>query len=103
MSLLDKITRPTLLLDEQKCRDVALAEQLIHASGKGIKLAFQGFLSHFGESYQAHGPDQIRSVYEHGVGALTELKNTLPGSHPGFISVGDTPTCSVLDELQPLN
>jgi len=64
------------------------------------KLDFKGFLSHFGESYQARNPDEIDIIFCHGVRELQQIKRFLHPGQAGLISVGDTPTCSVADDFR---
>lgn len=80
--------------------NVTLAERLILSPGPGTRLVFQGFLSHFGESYQVFGPDEVGKVYSNGVSALRQLRDAIPTTQHGILSVGDTPTCSMLKEFQ---
>ncbi len=64
-------------------------------------LAFAGLLSHSGQTYAAAGPDEIRAIHEQVVSRLTTLQHDLAaaGCEPGAISLGDTPSCSVVDSF----
>jgi D-serine deaminase-like pyridoxal phosphate-dependent protein len=74
-------------------------------------LDFKGLLTHAGHSYYAKSVDDIRKIHDETVERMTAVKNHLTAS--GFetceISVGDTPTCSVVekfdgvDEIRPGN
>ena len=76
---------------------------------KSKNLVFKGFLSHFGNTYSASGRQEIIDIYNNSVNRLTELKNSLPDSNNIMLSIGDTPSCSVVpdlsaaDEIRPGN
>ena len=65
------------------------------------KLDFRGLLTHAGHSYYATSVEDIRKIHDETVERLTAVRDHLKAS--GFetceISVGDTPTCSVVDDL----
>jgi len=68
-------------------------------------LSFRGLLSHAGHSYQARGGVQVEAVYRDTVSKLRALKGALEaeGIHPVLISHGDTPTCSVVEDLSEVD
>ena len=82
---------------------------IIDGCTRSNKLEFHGFLSHFGESYDARSPDEIKQIYSHNVNELQQIRCSLKPGQQGIISVGDTPTCNVLesftgvDEIRPGN
>ncbi|MBL6950040.1 MAG: alanine racemase [Bacteroidales bacterium] len=80
--------------------NINLIETIINGCKQSHKLDFKGFLSHFGESYQASNPDEIEKIFYHGVRELQQIKRSLHPGQAGLISVGDTPTCSVADDFQ---
>lgn len=75
------------------------------------KLDFRGLLTHAGHSYYAKSVDEIRKIHDETVERLTAVKDHLrsSGIETCEISVGDTPTCSVVsnfdgvDEIRPGN
>ena len=84
--------------------------ELLNEISSSSNLNFQGFLSHFGNSYSARGVDEIRSIYEKGRSAMLRLKSEFILEYPDLIvSIGDTPCCSVIerfdgiDEIRPGN
>ena len=79
--------------------DLATIERIIRGCQQSWKLRFQGFLSHFGESYHATGTDEIENIYHHGIQELQKIQRHADPEHRGIISVGDTPSCSVLEEF----
>jgi len=89
--------------------DADLIKLLVEACNGDRLLSFSGFLSHFGESYHALNVQEIKQVYDHGVRELYQIRAFHQGGVNGIISVGDTPSCSVLDlfpgvdEIRPGN
>lgn len=75
------------------------------------KLNLRGLLTHAGHSYYAKSVDDIRKIHDETVERMTAVKNHLmaSGIETCEISVGDTPTCSVVenfdgvDEIRPGN
>lgn len=65
------------------------------------KLTMTGLLTHSGHSNAAHSKEEIRNIYLETVTRLNDVKTFL--MKEGFsqikISIGDTPTCSVMDEF----
>jgi len=66
-------------------------------------LNFSGLLSHFGNTYQAKNQNEIRKIYNTGVEDLVMLKKQLKLETEVIISVGDTPSCSLLDEFKDVD
>ena len=63
-------------------------------------LVFKGFLSHFGNTYKETGKAGIKRIYKNSLEQLLRLKHALSAAYPGIIiSVGDTPSCSVMDDF----
>ena len=75
------------------------------------KLDFRGLLTHAGHSYYAKSVDEIRKIHDETAERMTAVKThlTANGIETCEISVGDTPTCSVVekfdgvDEIRPGN
>jgi D-serine deaminase-like pyridoxal phosphate-dependent protein len=64
------------------------------------KLVFKGFLTHSGDTYHAAGPEGVRNIHDESLARLNRLKNEHSSSFPGLIiSVGDTPSCSIVEDL----
>ena len=90
---------------EQKHR-----EQIVKAIENGNKTTFIGFLAHAGHSYDCRSNNAIKTVHEQSKTLLSKLKEIFIQSYPEMIiSVGDTPTCSTMedfswaDEIRPGN
>ena len=75
------------------------------------RLHFRGLLTHSGHAYKAANPQAVREVYADTVSKLTALKEFLELNRVFTveISMGDTPTCSSVeqfygvDEIRPGN
>jgi len=87
------------------------AVELAREIEKADKLSFCGLLTHSGHSYHAKSKEQIKEIYFDTISKMSRVKEALKGA--GFddvqVSVGDTPTCSVVkdlsgvDEIRPGN
>ncbi len=63
-------------------------------------LSFKGFLTHDGNTYHAPSPAEIRQIYQKSISRLQALKERyLPEFRNILISVGDTPACSIVEDL----
>jgi D-serine deaminase-like pyridoxal phosphate-dependent protein len=64
-------------------------------------LSLAGILTHAGQSYEAKSTDEIKGIYFDSVFKMRKLQDELQAE--GFsnteISVGDTPTCSLVDDF----
>ncbi len=74
-------------------------------------LSFKGFLTHDGHSYKIRNDkNAIRNIYQNTITIAKKLKQKYSTHYPGLLfSLGDTPTCSVIetfteiDEIRPGN
>lgn len=86
---------------------VALACQISNSE----KMVFKGLLTHSGHTYQARSANEVRLIYYDTVQKLKQLKQKLieQGFAATQISIGDTPSCSIVedfsgvDEIRPGN
>jgi D-serine deaminase-like pyridoxal phosphate-dependent protein len=85
-------------------------DRIINVLTNSETLVFRGFLSHFGNTYQANSTAEIEDIYHSSLLHLNVLKSKFKIEYPEIIvSVGDTPTCSILadlsgaDEIRPGN
>jgi D-serine deaminase-like pyridoxal phosphate-dependent protein len=62
-------------------------------------LNFKGILAHFGHSYKTKGKSEIQKIYNEGISKLTHLKNEIQ-VEDCLISIGDTPSCSLINEFK---
>jgi D-serine deaminase-like pyridoxal phosphate-dependent protein len=77
---------------------------------KSDHLSVAGLLTHAGHSYKARSISEIQAVHNESISRMISLKNHFTGKYPDLlISVGDTPTCSrmedfrMVDEIRPGN
>lgn len=75
-------------------------------------MEFIGFLTHAGHSYDCRDNDQVLKIHHESRRLLLQLQNSYSNVFPNLqLSVGDTPTCSIvdptefdgLDEIRPGN
>ncbi|MHC1706361.1 MAG: alanine racemase [Bacteroidales bacterium] len=73
-------------------------------------IEIKGLLSHFGHTYSATDTEKVTQIYHDGVSLLQDIREYFISDYPGLeISVGDTPSCSMLpgfpgvDEVRPGN
>ncbi len=59
--------------------------------------AFLGIVAHAGHSYRSRSIKKIQHVYDEGMEIIDQIEQFL-GFRP-FVSWGDTPTCSVIEDL----
>lgn len=65
------------------------------------RLRHLGFLAHFGDTYAARGAAAVTRVFQAGRDTLLNLKAALAGQgvDAGRLSLGDTPSCTLVDDL----
>lgn len=73
------------------------------AINNASKLRFSGILTHSGHSYRAGSTEHIKSIYDETVSRMNTVRNFLKERMKGCgeieVSIGDTPTCSVVDRF----
>ena len=81
-------------------------EKIVNKIRQSRFLSFEGFLTHAGHTYSAKGKEAIEEIVDDSLKQLTTLKSKYSGTK---ISWGDTPSCSMaenlhgFDELRPGN
>jgi D-serine deaminase-like pyridoxal phosphate-dependent protein len=85
-------------------------ERIVQGADHSELLNFKGFLAHSGHTYLSHSIDEVEAIYKDTLNKLTRLKSHFIQIYPNLIiSVGDTPSCSVVndfsgvDEIRPGN
>jgi len=75
----------------------ALAEAIVRTP----HLSMRGILAHAGHSYEASSREEISAIYSDTALKMREVQQRLEArGFPGVkVSVGDTPTCSVVEDL----
>ncbi|MBN1584207.1 MAG: alanine racemase [Anaerolineae bacterium] len=76
---------------------ITLAQQIV----RDQKTRFAGLLTHSGQSYDERTHEGMQRVYDETVARMVALKHTLAGNEitPCQLSVGDTPTSSIVKEF----
>ncbi len=74
---------------------------LIDAIGES-KHSFKGFYYHAGNSYGAKGEQEIKVVFDELIIVMAALKNEFSNHNP-HIAIGDTPTCSVMNDFNGID
>lgn len=77
--------------------NVALIEELVNGSTERVN--YKGFLAHAGHTYSCSDRKSIENIYHDSISTLTDLKS----KYGGIISYGDTPSCSVVDDLSAVD
>ncbi len=85
--------------------------RLVEQINGSKKLRFDGLLTHAGHSYRAQACEEVASIYEVSLQRMQLVQKALlnQGIHNAHISVGDTPTTSLvedfgaIDEIRPGN
>lgn len=65
-------------------------------------LKVTGLLSHSGHTYKTNASDQVKHIYSETVDRMNECRNKL-GKNDLIISVGDTPSASIVDNYLNVN
>ena len=80
---------------------IAEIQELINKQDN--RLIFSGLLSHFGDTYKVNNVNEILKKYNSGVEALQKLKGLLTSKTKINISIGDTPSCSLVDQFSGID
>jgi D-serine deaminase-like pyridoxal phosphate-dependent protein len=76
------------------------AQQLIDTIDEQPSLHFRGFVVHNGHTYHVRSPQEVREIHHRSVEALHKLRQAVRSkSGEVLISVGDTPSMSIVDDL----
>ena len=84
--------------------NIAEIESILDRIKASDNLYFTGFLTHSGQTYCAKNKDEITRIHRDAVKQLLNLKARFVNDFPNLIlSIGDTPSCSVLDDFNGAN
>lgn len=61
---------------------------------------FKGFLAHAGHTYSARGVQQIKAIHEASEQKLKIIQTCFPNA---YLSIGDTPSCSIVNTFSVIN
>jgi len=75
-------------------------KEIVNSIHKTEKLNFSGFYIHDGATYKVDSENEIENVLSRDLSAFSVLKKDYPDVKYGL---GDTPSCSVLDDFGPAN
>jgi D-serine deaminase-like pyridoxal phosphate-dependent protein len=68
-------------------------------------LSLRGLLTHSGHTYRARSKPEIEAIYRDTVSKMKSVQGKLAaaGIEPVELSIGDTPSCSVMDDLSDVD
>lgn len=72
--------------------------QMIEETGKSEYLRIKGFLTHAGHTYKAKSKSEILQIYNDTLDRMKPLRALIPETEV-ILSVGDTPSCSIVDDF----
>jgi len=79
-------------------------QKIIEAVEKSKMMDFSGFLAHAGHSYKCRNVREIEEVHNRSIARMMQLKENFIYAYPNIIaSIGDTPTCSVVDNFEGID
>ena len=83
--------------------DLAILEKTIGVLKKSPKIRFMGILTHAGHAYGAGSVKGIKDVYRDSLNKMEATQSYFlnQGMEKCLISVGDTPTCSIMERFDP--
>ena len=86
-------------------RDSQSVLSLAQAIQRHTHLRLRGLLTHAGQTYHAHSPQEIREMYTASVQAMNDLRFYVAEKLEITleVSVGDTPGCTLNDDLGPVD
>lgn len=86
-------------------RDSSLLMQLMRRIADCDRMQLGGLLTHSGQSYGASSRHDLQSIHDRAMARLIGLRDQIATSVPDAcqISIGDTPTCCHVDQLEQAN
>ena len=84
--------------------NINLIKQISTKTKEYPQLTFKGILSHFGNTYAARGHDEVISIFQASLAKMQAIKLELLSDFPETIlSIGDTPSASIIDDFSGVN
>ncbi|MBI9053671.1 MAG: alanine racemase [Bacteroidales bacterium] len=75
-------------------------DKILKLASKSNMLNFKGFLSHSGNTYNTKNKSEITEIHNESLYKLSLLKKQYIEKFPDLlISIGDTPSCSIVDDF----
>ena len=97
---IDTGTHRTGILPEDK----TLISSLLSEIKKHPNIIFKGFLAHTGHTYQAKNKSEMEIIHKEANNKLFELRDLYKKDFEKIeISIGDTPSCSLLDDFNGID
>ena len=85
-------------------KEYELVTRLINNIESSKNFSFKGFLAHTGHTYQETDKKRIADIHFKSMEQLLNLASRYSEQYPNLeISIGDTPTCSILDTFGIVN
>jgi D-serine deaminase-like pyridoxal phosphate-dependent protein len=79
-------------------------DEILKVISASTTLRFKGFLTHAGHTYSCRTKNEILAIHHTSKEILTGLKARYIDRYPGLIiSIGDTPSCSVVDDFSGID
>ncbi len=80
--------------------DFSVIDHILDRIKNYPKLTFSGFLGHAGHTYQSHTSKEVERITENSLTSMSRLKKKCVTRFPELkVSLGDTPSVSMLDEF----
>lgn len=84
--------------------DFALIDAILDTAAKSNKLQLTGFLTHAGHTYHAKSKNEILRIHQQESIAMQNINAHYQETYPEhIISIGDTPSCSLVSSFQGVN
>ena len=84
-------------LEPDTIRNITTLAKTIDTS---TNIVFKGFLGHAGHSYNCRSKTEIENIHKKSTSKILQLKDHFIKEYPNLlISVGDTPTCSTVEDF----
>ncbi len=84
--------------------DIQTIKEIINRLTKNSLFQFRGLLTHAGQTYKTESGKEILTIYHETLNALIELKMNLAyGTGEVILSIGDTPSCSLVDQFEGID
>lgn len=75
-------------------------DEILQLCKSSALLKFKGFLAHFGDTYHVIGQKEVNTIYRRSIDQLKTLKSKYHSQFPDLlISIGDTPSCSLVEDI----
>jgi len=86
-----------------KSENIEEIECLVNEIEKFNNLIFHGFLTHSGHTYHSNSKKEIQNIFFETKNQMMALKKYFSKNGDVEISVGDTPSCSIIDDFSGID